>query len=65
MAREWDTPVRGPWNPLIKEALHAIDRHEALYRATGFGWHCAAAAILRTYVAELKTWIHAEEDRNQ
>lgn len=59
--REWNTPVREPWNPLIKEALHAIDRHEALYRETGHGWHCRSAAVLRTYVSELKDWIHSRE----
>jgi hypothetical protein len=59
--REWNTPVREPWNPLIKEALRAIDRHEDLYRQSGLGWHCAAAEDLRRYVSYLKTWIHAEE----
>ena len=61
MPREWDTPVRGPWNPLIKDLLAGIDRHEALYRTTGRGWHARSAAQLRVYVAELKGWIHAEE----
>lgn len=61
MPREWNTPVRASWNPLIKELLAGIDRHEALYRATGRGWHARSAAQLRVYVAELKGWIHAEE----
>lgn len=61
MTREWDTPVRGPWNSLIKEALAGIDRHEALYRATGLGGHARSAALLRNYVTELKDWIYAEE----
>ena len=61
MAREWDTPIRGPWNPLIKQALDAIDRHEHLYRKTGNGWHASKADELRRYVSELKTWIHQQE----
>jgi hypothetical protein len=59
--REWNTPIREPWNPLIKEALNAIDRHEALYRKTGLGWHYVAAGLLRSYINSLKDWIHAEE----
>ena len=59
--REWDTPVREPWNPLIKQCLDAIDRHEDLYRSTGNGWHAAKAQDLRWYVTELKEWIHAQE----
>jgi hypothetical protein len=59
--REWDTPVRGPWNALIKQCLDAIDRHEELYRSSGSGWHAAKAQDLRWYVAELKEWIHKQE----
>jgi hypothetical protein len=59
--REWSTPVREPWNPLIKEALRAIDRHEDLYRQSGLGLHCVAASQLRSYVGALKDWIHSEE----
>lgn len=61
--RDWNTPIRAPWNPLIKECLNAIDRHEALYRQTGLGWHYVAAEDLRRYVSALKTWIHAEESQ--
>jgi hypothetical protein len=61
MAREWNTPIREPWNPLIKELLNAIDRHERLYRQYGNGWHAAKAQDLRWYVAELKDWIHCQE----
>jgi hypothetical protein len=61
MAREWDTPIREPWNPLIKACLNAIDRHEHLYRSTGNGWHAAKAHELRRYVSELKDWIHQQE----
>jgi len=59
--REWDTPVRQPWNQLIKQCLDAIDRHEELYRKTDNGWHAAKAQELRWYISELKTWIHAQE----
>lgn len=62
--REWNTPIREPWNPLIKEALNAIDRHEALYRQSGLGWHCAAASQLRSYVCSLKDWIHSVEAKD-
>ena len=61
--REWNTPIRAPWNPLIKELLAAIDRHEHLYRQSGLGWHCAAAEDLRSYVSALKTWIHSTESK--
>ena len=59
--REWNTPVREPWNALIKQCLDAIDRHEELYRSSGSGWHAAKAQDLRWYVAELKQWIKAQE----
>lgn len=55
--------MREPWNPLIKQCLEAIDRHEELHRATGAGWHAAAAQHLRGYVTGLKDWITAEEKR--
>jgi hypothetical protein len=59
--REWNTPVRAPWNVLIQQMLMAIDRHSELYRLTGQGWHAAKAQELRDYVTELKTWIHQQE----
>jgi len=61
--REWDTPVREPWNPLIYQCLKAIDRHMAAYLATGSTWHAIKAQELRRYVAELKDWICLQEDR--
>ncbi len=61
--REWDSPVREPWNPLIKQCLDAIDRHEELHRRTGYGWHAAQAHQLRLYVRGLKAWIHGQEGR--
>lgn len=59
--REWNTPVREPWNVLIQQALQAVDRHNRLYFATSDRWHLQQAQILRHYVAELKTWIHRQE----
>lgn len=59
--REWNTPVREPWNVLIHQALQAVDRHNRLYFATGDRFHLQQAQILRHYVAELKTWIHRQE----
>jgi len=59
--REWDTPVREPWNPLIKERLNGVDRHVAKYLASGDQRHLSQAATLRAYVRELKNWIGQEE----
>jgi len=59
--REWHTPLREPWNPLIHQCLKAIDRHMALYLETGNGWHAAKAQELRWYVAEVKDWIFEQE----
>jgi hypothetical protein len=61
--REWNTPLREPWNPLIYQCLKAIDRHMAAYLATGNTWHAIKAQELRRYVAELKDWIFLQEDR--
>lgn len=61
MPREWDTPVREPWNPVIRELLHAVDRHNGLHFATGDPWHLAQAEALRSYVRSLKDWIRQQE----
>lgn len=55
--REWNTPIREPWNPLIKQCLSAVDRHNRLYFVTHDPRHLHQAAMLRQYVAELKEWI--------
>jgi len=60
--REWNTPVREPWNPMIKECLQAVDRHVALYLATNDRQHLNQAAALRKYVSGLKDWISQEEE---
>ena len=59
--REWSTPIREPWNPLIKECLSGIDRHNCRYLMTGDRRDAALAGMLRKYVAELKALIHELE----
>lgn len=61
MPREFDTPIRQPWNPVIKKCLDAVDTHVKLHLYTGDAWHLSQAEILRKYVRDLKTWIHLEE----
>ena len=61
MPREWNTPTREPWNTPIHNMLKAIDNHTQEYFKSGNTWHLEKAAILRAYVGELKTWIHAQE----
>ena len=59
--REWNTPVRAPWNTLIKECLLGVDRHNCAYFETGDARHIHLAARLRNYVMELKVLIHELE----
>jgi len=61
--REWDTPVREPWNPVIHHLLKAIDLHTREYLKTHDRWHADNANALRKYVAELKDRIHQSEGR--
>ena len=61
--RTFDTVVRSSWNAPIHHMLKAIDNHTALYLQTGLVWHEDKATMLRSYVTELKTWIHAEEKK--
>lgn len=61
MPREWDTPIREPWNPVIKQLLRAIDHHTREHLASGDLWHDEKARQLRSYVGELKDWIHQRE----
>lgn len=61
MPREFNTPVREPWNAPIHQILKAIDNHNAEYFKTKNSWHLEKAKILRSYLHELKTWIHSKE----
>ena len=63
MPREWNTPIREPWNPVIKKCLDAVDLHTRMYLETGDEWHQYQAKTLRNYVRTLKTWIHKQEGR--
>lgn len=45
--------------------LKAIDNHTALYLQTGLPWHEERASMLREYLHELKTFIHAQERISQ
>lgn len=61
--RTWNTPVRERWNAPIHHCLKAIDAHVDLYLKTGDKWHMEQANFLRSYLNQLKTWIHQEERR--
>ena len=63
MPREWNTPIREPWNPVIKKCLDAVDEHTRQHIQTGDEWHLSQAEVLRKYVKDLKVWIHKEEGR--
>ena len=63
MPREWNTPKRERWNAPIHQILKAIDNHTRIYLETGDYWHHQQATILRTYLHDLKTWIHKQEGR--
>lgn len=59
--RTFNTPHRIKWNTPIAQILKAIDNHTEEYLKTGDSWHSNQAQILRTYIHELKTWIHSNE----
>jgi hypothetical protein len=61
--RTWNTPIREPWNPVIKQCLAAIDLHISLYIQTDDPWHYCSANRLRQYVEELKDWIVEQEGK--
>jgi hypothetical protein len=62
-SRDYNTPVREPWNVLIHQALQGVDRHNNLWFTTRDSWHLQQAQVLRDYVSSLKTWIHHQEGR--
>jgi hypothetical protein len=45
-SREWNNPIREPWNGPIHKILKAIDNHTKLYLKTGDKWHEEKAQIL-------------------
>ena len=63
MAREWNTPVREPWNGVIKTALNAVDQHNAHYFQEKDARHLIAAELLRTYVTYLKDLVLSLEKK--
>ncbi|NBW58339.1 hypothetical protein EBR43_11290 [bacterium] len=62
MPREWDNPIRKPWNPKIHNIIKTIDLHVELYIKTGDEFHLKQSEILRNYIKSLKLWIHKEEN---
>jgi len=62
--RTWNTPLREPWNPVIKHCLNAVDEHVRLYLETQNPWHIEQSERLRQYVMELKRWIHEQEGKS-
>ena len=65
MPREFNTDSRKDWNAPIHYILKAIDNHNMEYFRTGNNWHLEKANMLRTYLNELKTWIHQQEKNNK
>ena len=63
MSRTFNTIHREKWNKPIHNILKAIDNHTQEYFKSEDNWHLEKAELLRTYVAELKTWIHKEESK--
>ena len=59
--REFNTPHRQAWNSSIHHILKAIDQHTKLYLQSQDPWHIDKAEILRSYLHELKTFIHYQE----
>ena len=57
MAREWNTPIREPWNGIIKASLDSIDKHNEHYLITNNLKHLVAASYLRQYVTYVKDMI--------
>lgn len=59
--REWNTPIREPWNPKIHQILKIIDLHGEFLLKNGDSFHHKQSEILRDYLKNLKTWIHSQE----
>lgn len=65
MAREWNTPLREPWNGAIKTALDTVDKHNTHYFQSNDVRHLIAAELLRTYVVYLKDLIKDLENKEE
>jgi hypothetical protein len=63
VAREWNTPIREPWNGVIKTALDAVDQHNTFYFRSGDKKHLEAAQKLREYVTIVKNLIRDLENQ--
>jgi len=61
--RTFNTPIREPWNAKIHNCLKSIDLHTDLYLKTGDVFHLKQARLLRSYVEDLKSWIHDNEKK--
>ena len=59
--RTFTTEVRKDWQDMIAQTLKAIDRH-AKYKDTD-EFHARSYYILKQYLVDLKSWIHAEEEK--
>jgi len=62
VGREFNTPIRQPWNRVIKTALDAVDEHNSHYFNSKDTKHLIAAQMLRDYVVFLKNWITQAEE---
>lgn len=62
-SRTYNTPDRECWNAPIHQMLKAIDNHTRIWIETGDHWHEEQAKILRTYIKDLKVWIHKQEGK--
>lgn len=61
MPREWSNETRDPWNAKIHSILKTIDLHTELHLETGDDFHLYQSNLLRTYLRDLKAWIHNQE----
>jgi hypothetical protein len=63
--RTFNTPERSSWNEPIRNILKVIDLHTSIYLQTGNPWHERKAALLRTYINDLKTHILTREQKER
>lgn len=63
--RTWSTNVRDPWNSKIHNILQTIDLHNELYFQSNDEFHLECTIILRSYISNLKEWIHSQEKKEK